>query len=105
MQQNNPFDETPEIFEDSKNRSQIIFVQYPEQTFAPHQYNNFRVGGMSYQTFIKEGETPEDAYKRAWDFLEAMSRLQYIKAHQLYWERFIASKTPPPTLRPGVDRP
>lgn len=65
-----------------------ITVSYPNQKFSPYRYHNFDVGGIFYKTIVKPGETPEEAYERAWDFVDKMARDQYIKVSKAFKERY-----------------
>lgn len=77
-------DETP-VIEQPEVRE--ITAMYPEQVFTPFSYNSFRVGPIYYRTFVKPGETDEEAYQRAWDFVYAQARAQYIKVSADFYER------------------
>lgn len=65
-----------------------ITVMYPEQTFSPVPYNTFKVGGIFYKTFVQPGETEEEAYERAWEFVSNLARTQYAKLYADFRERY-----------------
>jgi hypothetical protein len=53
---------------------EFITVRYPSQKFQPTPFCSLEVGGVSYTTYIAPGETREEAWKRAWDFLTQQVR-------------------------------
>lgn len=71
-----------------------LTVCYPEQSFAPIPYNTFKVGGIYYKTFVRENETPEQAFERAWAFLEAQARKQFSKVAHDFNERHLELTNP-----------
>lgn len=65
-----------------------ISVYYPEQLFSPAPYNSFRCGNLWYKTVVMPGETKEEAYERAWKFVEQMVREQYVRTKKEFWDRY-----------------
>ena len=56
-----------------------ITVYWGTEKLSPVQYNSFEHGGFHYTTTIQESETPEEAFTRAWNFLDKMARKTYAK--------------------------
>ena len=54
-----------------------ITVVWGEETFFPVMATGFRMGPYSIETEVRPGETPEQAFKRAWDFLEAQALMMF----------------------------
>lgn len=68
--------------------SEEISVYYPEQVFAPIPYNSFRCGNLWYKTIVLPGETREQAYQRAWQFVSARVKEQYAEVKKDWYERY-----------------
>lgn len=65
-----------------------ITIKAPEEMFSPVQYNNFRFGGFIYETEVQEGETPEEAYRRGFEFLVNMMRESYPDVRDEFLARY-----------------
>lgn len=59
-----------------------ISVYYPEQSFSPVSYHSFRCGNLFYKTVVKPGETVEEAYDRAWEFVSNQVHKQYSRVRR-----------------------
>lgn len=70
-----------------------ISVYYPEQLFSPVPYNSFRCGNLWYKTIVLPGETREDAYDRAWTYLNKLVENQFIDCRRQFWERYNSMST------------
>lgn len=55
-----------------------------EKLTAGIQYNSFSVPPIYYRTAIKPGETPEQAFERAMQFLRKAKARAYIEARDSY---------------------
>jgi hypothetical protein len=66
--------------------SESVTVVLGEMLFAPIQYNNFKIGGHQYTTEIRPGETPEQAFDRAYAFLLKKTREEYGSKKALFHE-------------------
>jgi hypothetical protein len=55
-------------------------VVWPEQRFSPVEYHSFGVGPFSVVVTVRPGETPDQAFDRAWNFLAAQARKMYPSA-------------------------
>jgi hypothetical protein len=60
--------------------SDVITVVYGQQKFAPVQYHSFDIGPFSMSTTPRPGETYEQAYERAYGFLESCAKNAYKSA-------------------------
>lgn len=65
-----------------------ISVYYPEQLFSPAPYNSFRCGNLFYKTVVLPGETREQAYERAWNFISNQVHKQYDACKADFWARY-----------------
>lgn len=66
---------------------ETITVAFGEERFAPVQYESFTFGGIYYKTQVRQGETPEQAFDRAWNFVNECAKKQYIAKRDGFWER------------------
>jgi len=57
----------------------IIEVTRGAETFSPVDYHSFSIGPLRMTTRVGALETPEQAYDRAFKYLEAMARKQYVE--------------------------
>lgn len=73
-----------------QDEPETITVAFGEERFAPVQYESFTFGGIYYKTTVRAGETPEQAFDRAWSFVEACAKRQYIAKRDGFWERHAA---------------
>jgi hypothetical protein len=65
----------------------MIVVTWGEELHAPIQFNSFRIGGLTLQIPIREGETARDAYARAWVQLEALGEEQFEEKLKGFMQR------------------
>jgi hypothetical protein len=65
-----------------------ITVHWSEERFAPMPYNSFAHGNFFYKTKIKPDETAEEAFERAFAFLDKMARKTFLKKRDGFYERF-----------------
>ena len=65
----------------------MLVVTWGEELYAPIQFNSFRIGGLTLQMPIREGETARDAYARAWMQLEALCAEQFEKKLEGFMQR------------------
>lgn len=64
-----------------------VSVYYPEQLFSPVPFMSFRCGNIWYKTVVLPGETEEQAYQRAWNYVSAQVRDQFTACKQDFWDR------------------
>lgn len=64
-----------------------ITVCWSEEKFAPVSYHSFGIGPFYMKTKVKPGETPEEAFQRAWDVLDKMARQMYPAKRNGFFER------------------
>lgn len=67
--------------------SEILTISYPEQVVTIAAYRNFRVGGLTLSVPVNPGESREDAFNNAWEFLRKCVKKQYADAREDYFER------------------
>ncbi len=80
--------------EGKQEEIETITVSFGEETFAPIQYQNFKFGSIYYKTQVRPGETPEEAFDRAWKFVESCAKKQFIAKRDGFWERHQESMKP-----------
>jgi hypothetical protein len=73
-------------------RPDVVRVFVGEEKFSPFSYHSFSIGGWSFTTTIRAGESEEDAFKRGWDFLQKMKRERFKEARDAFYERLKASR-------------
>lgn len=71
-----------------EDEGEAVTVTFCEQLVTPCQFNQIRFGNITYTTHIRKGETPTDAYNRAWQFVENMARAQYKRATGVFWDAY-----------------
>jgi hypothetical protein len=71
-----------------------ITISFSEERFAPVQYHSFAFGGLFYRTHVREGETPEQAFERGWEFLESCAIRQFKAKRDGFWQRYRESMSP-----------
>jgi hypothetical protein len=64
-----------------------IEVVWGPQKFAPISFHSFDVGPLTMRTTIRKGETPEQAFERAYSFLASQGRRVYEQELKLFLER------------------
>jgi hypothetical protein len=69
----------------------IIRVTWGKQLISPRQFNTFEVGPFEMTTTVRVNETEEDAFNRAYDFLDAMARSTYKAKIAAFEEAFRAA--------------
>jgi hypothetical protein len=57
-----------------------LTVVFGQQKFAPVQYHIIDIGPFTVETTVKPGETDEQAYARAYTFLEAQAKKAFKAA-------------------------
>lgn len=57
--------------------AEAIRVVWGEQLIAPRQYNNFKIGPFEMTTTVRDDETDEQAFDRAYAFLDERARATY----------------------------
>lgn len=62
-----------EVVNNLAEDSDEITVFWGAEKFSPIQYNTIEIGPFIYKTKPRPGETVEDAFKRAHDFLESIA--------------------------------
>lgn len=67
---------------------QQITVTWGEETFSPIPFNSFRTGPFSLTTTVRDDESTEQAFDRAWAFLDAYARKQYVAKRAAFLERY-----------------
>ena len=68
--------------------AESVTVTWGKVLISPVQYNTFEVGPFSMTTEVGEGETPEDAMKRAYAALEKFARSTYAEKLKSFREQF-----------------
>ena len=63
-------------------------VTLGEETFTPIPYNTFKVGPFIYKTVVQDNETDEEAFDRAYGFLERMARKSFIKKRNDFFMKY-----------------
>lgn len=63
-----------------------ITVTWGEELYAPYRYNHFKVGPFTYTTTVQDGETPEQAFTRAYKFLEAHVEKVFLRKRNQFKE-------------------
>jgi hypothetical protein len=57
---------------------QVITVVYAAQKFSPISYQTFDVGPLSMTTSVQPGETLDQSHARAWNWLKAKAKAQFV---------------------------
>ena len=70
----------------------VIKVYTGEERFSPVDYHSFSIGGFTYTTKIQRDETPEEAFSRAWAFLQRMKKEKFPEARNDFYERMRKSR-------------
>ena len=70
-----------------KQEPETITVSFGEERFAPVQYESFTFGGIYYKTQVREGETPDQAFDRAWNFVNECAKRQFVAKRDGFWDR------------------
>lgn len=55
----------------------VIKVQWGPETFTPVAYHTVVIGPFSCEVHVRQGETEEQAFTRAWSFLDRMGQRAY----------------------------
>lgn len=71
---------------------EYIRVYVGEERFSPIEYHSFSIGGFGFTTQIKPGETPEQAFERAFEFLQAMKKKHFAAVRADFFDRFNDSR-------------
>lgn len=74
-----------------EQRPDIIRVYVGEEKFTPFSYHSFSIGGFSFSTTVRPGETEEEAFTRAWAFLQKMKQDKFKEARDDFYSRMKAS--------------
>ena len=69
-----------------------ITVTASEERFSPVNYHTFAIGGFTYTTSVREDETAEQAFNRAWSFLQRMKKEKFKEVRDDFYERLLASR-------------
>lgn len=69
-----------------------ITVHYPEESYAPVQYNTFRVGGHSITVVPRPGESASRAYMRGWNILAELAEKEFEHRLASFRERLKRTK-------------
>lgn len=80
------------VIEQDKLDADYISVYVGEERFSPLDYHSFGFGGFRYTTAIQPGETEEQAFTRAWDFLSKMKREKFLEARNDFYKRLGLSR-------------
>lgn len=73
-------------------KADTITVTWGAEDFHPVKYNGFIVGPFTYTTTVRDGETPEQAFKRANDVINALAEKAFLKKQRGFVERLRATK-------------
>lgn len=73
-------------------KADTITVTWGAEDFHPVKYNGFIVGPFTYSTTVQDGETPEQAFKRASDVLKAMAEKAFLAKQRGFVERLRATQ-------------
>lgn len=71
----------------SEQERDKITVYWGMEKLSPIQYQPFEFGGFHYTTSIREGETEEQAFERAYTFLDNMAKKQFPSKLKDFKER------------------
>lgn len=80
--------------DEKQEQPETITVAFGEEKFAPIQYESFSFGSIYYKTQVRPGETSEEAFDRAWKFVESCAKKQFIAKRDGFWERHQESMKP-----------
>ena len=70
----------------------IVTVVWGKELIAPVQYNNFEVGPFTMTTEVLPHETPEEAWARAYGFLDRQARASYAEKLKTFREHYVGSQ-------------
>jgi hypothetical protein len=65
----------------------VIRVTSLSERFSPLEFHSFGIGDFTYTTRVKPDETPEQAFDRAWKFLNEMKKTKFLEARDGFYER------------------
>lgn len=69
-----------------------ITIYIGTEKISPVQYNSFEVGGHHYTTTIQPGETPEEAWDRAYAFLMKKHRETFQERASEFLDNLIKTR-------------
>ena len=72
--------------------SDRITVTWGMEKHSPLRFESLEYGGFFYSTKIKDGETPEQAFERAYAFLQNLARKHFSAAVDDYTQRNVYAK-------------